>query len=163
MFRRTLPALAALALFLGGCAWSERAAIASYFEEAQSIAERMAETGTAFESLMDAQADPLAWSDQAKASLGEQRAALKALEDEAAAMSVPRAFSGAHPLLVRSIGEMVGAVDVMRGIADDPSTATYELANEMTSKAAEGEALANSYVEEVETVLDARYPEMMQE
>jgi hypothetical protein len=162
MFRRASVAVAVL-VSLAGCAWSERAQIAAYFESAQSLAERMAGVGGEFEALMDAQEDPLAWSDEEKASLDAQYGALKGLGDEAASMSVPRAFSGAHPLLVQSIGEMAGAVDIIRGIAADPETATMEKADEMSLKAESGEVLANRYVSEIERILDEKYPELMAE
>lgn len=142
---------------------SERAQIADYFETAESIAQRMADVGSSFETLMDAQTDPLSWSEDAKAQLADRAAALEALRDEAASMTVPHAFSGAHPLLVRSIDDMVGAVDIVQTIASDPSMATYDKANEMTAKAAEGESLAGEYVSELERILNGKYPEMMAE
>jgi hypothetical protein len=161
MFRRASLAVAVLAVSLVAC--GEQAGIATYFEEAQSLAERMAEVGAKFETLMNVQEDPLAWSDDEKRELNDQYGALKDVQDEAATMTVPLAFSGAHPLLVQSIGEMVGAVDIIRGISQDPETATMEKADEMIEKAEKGEVLADQYVAEVERILEEKYPGMMAE
>ncbi len=161
MFRRASIAVAVLAVSLVAC--GEQAGIAAYFEEAQALAERMVEVGGKFEALMNVQEDPVVWSDEEKRELNDQYGALKDVQDEAATMTVPLAFSGAHPFLVQSIGEMVGAVDIMRGFAEKPDTATMEKADEMTEKAQKGEALADRYVTEVERILEEKYPGMMAE
>jgi hypothetical protein len=163
-FRHLAPVAALLAtLGLSACALSERAAIAAYFEESQGIAERMAQVGAEFETLMEAQENPLEWSDEDKAALATHKAALDELHDKAASMSVPEAFVDVHPLLVRSIGEMVAAVDIIRAISEDATLATKEKGDEMTAHAEEGERLANEYVQKLEQVLQEKYPEMMEE
>ncbi len=155
--------VAVATLSLSACAWTEQGKIAAYFEEAQILAEGMAQVGTDFEALMAEQEDPLAWDAAVKAQVDAHHNALKALQDQAAAMSVPEAFVDVHPLLVQSIGEMVGAVDLIRGMAADPSSATIQKADEMTVKAENGERLANEYVAELELVLEEKYPEMMED
>jgi|GEM_PF-4481230 len=162
MLPRIFP-VALITLSLAACGVSEEAQIAAYFEESQSVAERMAEVGSTFETLMDGQDESLAWSEDVKVSLDTHFAAMQGLRDEAAGMAVPRAFSGAHPLLVQSIGEMAGAIDIIRGIANDPESATMQKAQEMTAKAENGEELANAYVADIEAILTAKYPEMMEE
>lgn len=161
MFRRASVAVAFLAVSLVAC--GEEAGIAAYFEEAQGLAERMVEVGGKFETLMNVQEDPLVWSDEEKRELNDQYGLLQDIQDEAAAMTVPPAFADAHPLLVQSIGEMLGAIDIIRGIAQDPATATMEKADEMSAMAEKGEALANEYVTEVERILEEKYPGMMAE
>lgn len=161
MLRRASVTVAVLALSLVAC--GEQAGIATYFEEAQTLAERMVEVGGKFETLMNVQEDPLVWSDDEKRELNDQYGTLKDVQDEASTMTVPLAFSGAHPLLVQSLGEMVGAIDIIRGIAQDPETATMEKADEMSAMAEKGEALANEYVTEVERILEEKYPGMMAE
>lgn len=161
MFRRASVAVAFLAVSLVAC--GEEAGIAAYFEEAQALAERMVEVGGKFETLMNVQEDPLVWSDEEKRELNDQYGLLQDIQDEAAAMTVPPAFADAHPLLVQSIGEMLGAIDIIRGIAQDPATATMEKADEMSAMAEKGEALANEYVTEVERILEEKYPGMMAE
>ncbi len=145
------------------CTPSEEVAIATYFEEAQAIAERLVEAGAKFETLMNVQDDPLQWSDAAKQELATIAESLTHLRDEAREMSVPPALADVHPLLVQSMGEMIAAVEIIRGIAEDPSTATEAKANEMTAKAEEGERLANEYVARLEQVLTERYPQLMEE
>lgn len=161
MFRRASVAVAFLAVSLVAC--GEQAGIAAYFEEAQALAERMVEVGGKFETLMNVQEDPLVWTEEEKRELNDQYGALKDVQDEASSMMVPMAFSGAHPLLVQSLGEMVGAIDIIRGIAQDPATATMEKADAMSDMAEKGEALANQYVTEVERILEEKYPGMMAE
>ncbi len=161
-FSRFVSVAAVAAVSLSACAWTEQGQIAAYFEEAQILAEGMAQVGTDFETLMTEQENPLEWNAEAKAELDVHFNALKALQDEAAAMTVPEAFANVHPLLVQSIGEMVGAVDLIRGMAADPSTATIQKADDMTAKAENGERLANEYVAELELVLAEKYPEMME-
>lgn len=163
MFRRLSPVLAILALALTACVGSERAAIATYFEESQSVAERMSEVGAKFETLMNVQENPLVWTDAEKGEIDGLIATLNDVKDEADSMSVPEAFKDAHPLLVESIGKMVGAIDIIRGIAEKPDSATMEKADEMTAMAENGEKLANDYVEEIEKILNEKYPEMMEE
>lgn len=162
MLRRALP-VALIALSFAACAPSEEEQIAAYFEESQSVAERMAEVGTTFETLMDGQDESLAWGEDVKVSLDTHFAAMQGLRDEAAGMIVPRAFSGAHPMLVESIGEMAEAIGIIRGMANDPESATMQKAQEMTARAENGEELANAYVADIEAILTARYPEMMAE
>lgn len=161
--RRLLASVAVLSLGLGGCAWSEEARIAAYFESAESLAQRMVDTGTSFEALMEEQQDPLAWNGQTRDSLDAVYDDVRNLRDEASSMTVPEAFVAAHPLLVQSLDHMLTAVDIIRGIAADPSTATYEKANEMTAEAEQGEQLANEYVAEIERILAEKYPEMVEE
>lgn len=161
MFRRASVAVAFLAVSLVAC--GEQAGIAAYFEEAQALAERMVEVGGKFETLMNVQEDPLVWSDEEKRELNDQYGLLQDVQDEAAAMTVPPAFTEAHPLLVQSIGEMLRAIDIIRDIAEAPETATMEKADEMTKKAEKGEALADQYVAEVERILEEKYPGMMAE
>ncbi len=163
MVRRALPSLVFLSLFLVACIGSKEAAVVSYVEKVQSIGERMAENGTKFEVLMDTQEDPLVWSDEEKAEISKTIDALEELQSEAAAMSVPEPFMAIHPLLTQSIGEMVAAVTVIRDITVDPTLATLEQAQEMTANAENGEKLSTQFVEQLEAILNAQYPEMMKE
>lgn len=162
MFRRvaSIVSVSLLTAFLGAC--TEQAAISSYFEESQSIAERMVQTGTDFEAIMGAQDSPFAWSDETVQRLDAVRASMDSLHKEASNMSVPEAFVDVHPLLVQSLENMVQAIDIISGIAKDPSTASVQLAKDMTAKAQEGEQLANEYVTALERVLTEKYPEMIQ-
>jgi len=162
MFRRvaSIVSVSLLATFLGAC--TEQAAISSYFEESQSIAERMVQTGTDFEAIMGAQDSPIAWSDETVQRLDAVHATMRSLHDEASGMSGPEAFADVHPLLVRSLDNMVEAIDIINGIAKDPSTVSAQLAKDMTAKAQEGERLANEYVTALERVLTEKYPEMIQ-
>lgn len=162
MFRRvvSVTSVSLMAVFLGAC--TEQAAISSYFEESQSIAERMVQAGTDFEAIMGAQDSPLAWSDETVRRLDAVHATMRSLRDEASGMSVPEAFVDVHPLLVQSLENMVQAIDIISGIAKDPSTASVQLAKDMTAKAQEGEQLANEYVTALERVLTEKYPEMIQ-
>lgn len=157
----TILALSAVAFT--ACVPSEEAAIATYFEEAQSVAERLVEAGAKFETLMNVQDDPLDWSEAEKTELATIAGTLTELRDDARSMSVPPALADVHPLLPQAMGEMIAAVDIIRDIAEDPSTATEEKADEMTAKAEEGERLANEYVTRLEQVLTERYPELMEE
>lgn len=159
--RASAVVVAFLALSLAAC--SERAAVASYFEEAQSLAERMVTVSTDFETLINAQEDPTKWSDESKVQLAQSLSDLRDLHDEAQGMSVPEAFVSVHPLLVQSLDEMAGAVAIIDEIAKDPAQATMERADEMTKKAQEGERLAGEYVSQLEKILAEKYPEMIEE
>ena len=158
MFRRAAAA-AVLALSLIAC--SEQSGIAAYFEDAQSIAERMAETSGKFETLINAQENPLEWSDASKAELHATLESMRGLRADAAGMRVPEAFKDTHPLLVQSLDNMVEAIGIIDEIAADPSQGTMERAEEMTAKATEGERLANQYVAQLEAILREKYPEMV--
>ena len=78
-------------------------------------------------------------------------------------MDVPPAFAETHTLLTESIGEMVGAIEILDGIAKDPSTATVAKADDMTAKAENGEKLAGEYVQELERILNEKYPQLLEE
>lgn len=160
MFRRA-SAAALLAVALVAC--SEQSAIATYFEDAQSIAEGMVETSAKFETLINVQENPLEWSDAAKQELATTLDSMRDLHADAAGMTVPEAFKDTHPLLVQSLDNMVGAIEIIDEIAKDPSQGTVERAEEMSEKASEGERLANEYVAELERILQEKYPEMIEE
>ena len=162
MFRRALVAVAAVSFSLVACV-SEHASIAAYFEEAQSVGERMVQTSGAFETLMNQQENPLEWSTESKVQLQTTLESMNELRADADTMSVPEAFKGVHPLLVRSLDEMIAAIEIIDNIADDPSLATMEKSKEMTQKAENGEKLANEYVAKLEQILQERYPELLEE
>ncbi len=162
MFRRATATVAVVALALAACS-SEHAIIATYFDESQSIAERMVAASTTFESIVNAQENPMEWSDAAKQQLSETLDALDVLRDEADGMSVPEAFKDVHPLLVQSLDQMIAAIRIIDDIALDPSIATMDMANDMTKKAEEGERLANEYVTQLERILQEQYPELVVE
>lgn len=162
MFRRVFATVAVLSLSLAACG-SEHAAVAAYFEGAQSIGERMVQTSGEFEALMNQQENPLEWSAESKAQLKTTLESMGELRADADGMSVPESFKGVHPLLVQSLDEMTGAIGIIDQIADDPSLATMEKANEMTAKAESGEKLANEYVTKLEQILAEKYPELLEE
>lgn len=140
----------------------ETVAIATYFDEAQSVADRMVESGVKFETLMNV-ADPMAATDEINVELDTVVSELTMLRDEAAAMSVPADLVDVHPLLVESLVHMVDAVSMIQEIAADPSKATMARLSEMDEKASEGERLANEYAQKLEEVLAEKYPEMLEE
>ncbi len=162
MFRRAFAAVALLSLSLAACG-SEHAAIAAYFEEAQSIGERMVQTSGDFETLMNRQENPLEWSAESKVQLQTTLESMQELRADADNMSVPEAFKEVHPLLVQSLDDMIAAIQIIDDIADDPSLATMEKAKEMTAKAESGEKLANEYVAKLEQILAEKYPELLEE
>lgn len=164
MFRTyAVGAMVAACATLVACAPSEEARIAAYVDEAQEIAERLAEAGSSFEDLMNAQDDPLAWSDEEKSELSRVSSELETLRSETQSMSVPVALTEVHPLLVQSMAEMIDAVAIIRSIANDAALATEAAVNDMIAKAEEGERLANEYVEQLEQVLTEQFPAMMEE
>lgn len=152
-----------LSVFLVACIGSKEAAAVSYVESVQSVAERMSETSAMFETLMDTQENPVAWSDEEKAAISKTVESLTELQSETKAMSVPASFAAIHPLLTQSIGEMLAAVTVIRDLTVDPALETLEKAKEMTAAAENGEKLSTQFVEQLETVLREQYPAMMNE
>lgn len=162
MFHRASAAVVVLAsITLVAC--SEHAAIVAYFEQSQSIAERMVAASTEFETVMSAQENPAEWSNEAKEKLSGTIDALTNLRNEADDMSVPEAFTGVHPLLVQSLDRMIAAIKIIDDIALDPAIATMDMANEMTQKAEEGERLASEYITQLEQILQKQYPELIEE
>lgn len=159
--RASIAVVATLTMALVAC--SEHASVAAYFEEAQDIAERMVEMSTKFETVINAQEDPMQWSDESKQQLSATLDGLRELRDEANGMSVPEAFTYVHPLLVQSLDRMIEAIEIIDEIAVNPAIATVDLANDMTQKAEEGERLANEYVTGLERVLQEKYPELLEE
>lgn len=151
------------AIALSSCLSAEQRAVQTYVEASQDIAERLTAAATEFEALMEAQSDPLVWTDDAKAHLAANLATFQALYAETDTMAVPPAFEDIHPLLVASLGDMSAAVEIIDGIAKDPTTASIEKGDEMTAKATSAEALANEYVDKLQETLETKYPEMMEE
>lgn len=163
MVRRVASPLVFLSLFLVACVGSKEAAVVSYVETVQSVAERMSETSTMFDTLMKTQENPLVWSDEEKAEISKTIDTLTELQSETKAMSVPASFTAIHPLLTQSIGEMLAAVTIIRDLTVDPTLATLEKAKEMTATAESGERLSTQYIEQLEVILNEQYPAMMKE
>lgn len=162
MLRRLLPA-AVLCLALSACMMTEEQRVAAYVEDAQAIAERMFAVGSEFETLMTEQPDPLQWSDETVASLDGILKTFAELRVETEGLSVPEALADVHPLLVRSLDDMIAVIDIVRDVAEDPAAATEEQSDEMMAKAESADALANEYVQELERVLAEKFPEMVEE
>ncbi len=159
----SLAAVSLVTISFAACATSEQRAIEKYFTKAQSIAERLVTLSTNFQTLVDAQEDPLAWSDESKGLLEGIYEGFTDLEEEAKDMSVPPALADVHPLLVEALGDMSAAVKIMVEIANDPSQGTETKANEMTSHAANAEKLSGEYVKKLQETLEAKYPELLQD
>lgn len=162
LFRSSVLAVVSLAS-LAACAPTEQELIETYVTEAQEVAEGLVEAAAKFETLMNVQPDPLAWNDATKTELQAILGQFERLRSEAQRMDVPPSLADVHPLLVRSLSDMAAAVEIIEGIALDPSTATEEKADEMTAKAENAEKLANEYVEQLQGVIQEKYPEMLEE
>lgn len=162
-FARASVLAAVSVLSLAACAPTEQELIETYVTEAQEIAEGLVDASETFETLMNAQPDPLAWNDETKAELQAILGSFQALRSRAETMSVPPVLADTHPLLVQSLTDMAAAVEIIEGIALDPSTATEAKADEMTAKAENAEKLANDYVEKLQSTIEATYPEMLEE
>ena len=163
LFRAASLLAAVSALALAACAPTEQQAIENYVTEAQEIAEGLVEAAAKFETLMNVQPDPLAWNEATKTELQAILGQFRTLRSEAEGMTVPPALAETHPLLVQSLSDMAGAVEIIEGIALDPATATEEKADEMTAKAENAEKLAEEYVQKLQATIEAKYPEMMAE
>ncbi len=159
---RCVPVLLA-SVVLVSCMSSEQRAIETYFTEAQNVAERLVEAASEFSTLMNAQSNPLQWSAEDTAKLDTILETFEGLKDEAEDMSVPEALEDIHPLLVESLGDMTAAVEIIVNIAHDPTTASMEKAQDMTANAENAEKLAGEYVQKLQSRLEEKYPELLQE
>ena len=152
-----------IAVSLAACMSAEERAIQNYVEEAQGIAERLVVASVDFQGRMDAQEDPLAWSAESKTALQANLDTFEDLEAEAKDMRVPPELVDVHPLLIEALGDMSAAVRIIVDIANDPETATEANVDEMTTKAESAEKLSGEYVQKLQTTLEAKYPEMLED
>jgi hypothetical protein len=58
---------------------------------------------------------------------------------------------------------MHAAVQIVVGMAEDPSKVTEAAAEEMNAKAENGERLANEYLQKLEAAVSATYPDLLGE
>ncbi|MBP9750796.1 MAG: hypothetical protein KBC95_03030 [Candidatus Peribacteraceae bacterium] len=158
-------ALAAVALVsLTACQVdSERVATEAYLQNAEPIAQSLVETGGKFETLINANPDPLEWSADAKAEMQNILAAMTSLSADAKALTPPEFLATAHPLLVEAIAEMQAGMTVIADAAANPSAVTEASIAKADSHAEEASVLGERYVSQMETAINAKYPDLLED
>ncbi len=160
MRKRSLLAISLV--FLAACS-NEGAAIESYFLETEEITTSLSEVAGKFETLMNVQANMLAWTEAEKNELTAVQDAIDQLSADAEQIAVPPVLVDVHPLLLEAIAEMRDVVNIVSDIAENPSLATEEAATDLEEKGANVEMLTNEYVEQLEEKLGEEYPEFFEE
>jgi hypothetical protein len=163
MYARTLTIAAiTCSVFLSACADPELTALETYLAEGEEIGMEMSEAGTRFETLMNVQANVLAWTQAEKDELVGILQEFEGLEDRAQAMTPPAILQDVHPILIEAIQEMKLSVQGVADIAANPSQATAAKAAELEAHATKGEELGNEYLMKLEAAIGEEYPEMME-
>ncbi len=161
--RRFAPVLALLALTLTACGpSSDQVAVARYLTDAEPVASDLSEAGARFETLMNVQDDTLRWTVEEKAELQDIVADMQALKVRAEAVAVPAELQDIHVLMPQAVAKMIESMQIVAGLASDPSTATEDKMNEAVAKAEEGGVLAQQYVDRLGQLLQERYPDLLE-
>lgn len=163
--RRSLSILACASLaLLSACGASgDRAAVQKYLTDAEPIATELSATGSRFETLMNAQADGLDWTDEENAQLQDILADMSSLKTRAENMTVPAELASIHPLLPQSVAKMIEAIQIVQGIVDAPENANDDVLDGAVAKTEEGGKLAQQYVDSLGALLQQRYPDLLEE
>lgn len=165
MSRRTgfLVTLLSVSLFAACGANPERAALEAYFAAGQQVGDLVLEAGNKFETLMNIQANPVAWTDAEKQEMTAITDAMTKAKEMAEAMQAPEVIADIHPLLVRSVSEMGSAMTGMSEMAATPASMSEERLNGLMESIQNGDSLISEYMTKMETTLQDKYPDLLEQ
>lgn len=144
-----------IGIALSGCSEDPNIALRdAYLETGEQVATDLVEVGTQLETLMNVQNDVFAWSDAEKQELDSIQQKVEAIQATVDSMKPSVEFSEAHPFLVATVAEMSAAVLTLEQIAQDPTAATEDVAQELEEYAVNIESFGNDFVDSMDAAIE---------
>lgn len=161
--RHLLPAVLCASLLIGCGVNQEQIDTENYIDAMEEIGTVLDEAGTKLETLMNVQHDALAWTSAEKAELATALDSLRSAEIQAANTATPEYLADAHTGLIEGLQQMQSAVETIQTIANDPTTISEEMLDEMSASVDEASSTIDTYLETVTTLIGQKFPEIAAE